>query len=258
MRTSEATARLALQLMDLTSLNHADTPRSTTLLCEAARTAFGSPAALCVYPEHIIWAKSELQRLDLHAVKVATVTNFPGGYSDVERAASETARAVAAGADEIDVVFPYTAFLQGDEQVAAELITTCKQACGSNVRLKVILETGVLEEPRKIQRASELAIESQADFIKTSTGKVAVNATLAAAEVMLSVIKANNRCCGFKAAGGVRTAAEAEQYLSLAEGLLGADYLTPATFRFGASGLLGNLIAVIGGDQTAATKGTNY
>lgn len=258
MREIKETARLALQLMDLTSLNHTDTAASTTQLCQAANTLYGSPAALCVYPEHIIWAKSELQRLGLTGVKVATVTNFPGGYTDIERAMSETARAVAAGADEVDVVFPYAAFLQGDEQLAAELVASCKQACGATARLKVILETGILETPRSIQRASEIAIENQADFIKTSTGKVAVNATVTAAKVMLDVIKANNPQCGFKAAGGVRTAADAEHYLSLAEQKLGADYLAPATFRFGASGLLTNLIAVLAGDESANTKGTSY
>ncbi|MFC0444186.1 deoxyribose-phosphate aldolase [Pseudidiomarina halophila] len=250
-------AKLAIQLMDLTSLNLQDTPATITSLCESAATPFGSPAALCVYPEHVVWARHECKRLGLTTINIATVTNFPGGYEDVQRAAEETERAVYAGADEIDVVFPYKAFLAGNKELAKRLVTTCKQVTGQ-ARLKVILETGVLEQPELIREASYLAIESGADFIKTSTGKVAINATLPAAREMLTAIAETGGKCGFKAAGGVRTAADAQGYLQLAEELLGRNYLSPETFRFGASGLLANLQSMLAGDQPANQSGTSY
>lgn len=250
-------AKLAIQLMDLTSLNLQDTPATITSLCESAATPFGQPAALCVYPEHVVWARHECKRLGLTTINIATVTNFPGGYEDVQRAAEETERAVYAGADEIDVVFPYQAFLAGNKKLAKRLVTTCKQVSGK-ARLKVILETGVLEKPTLIREASYLAIESGADFIKTSTGKVAVNATLSAAREMLTAIAETGGKCGFKAAGGVRTVADAQSYLELAEELLDRNYLTPATFRFGASGLLASLQSMLAGDLPADKSGMNY
>ncbi|MGQ4277666.1 deoxyribose-phosphate aldolase [Pseudidiomarina sp. E22-M8] len=253
-----AAAKLAIQLMDLTSLNLQDTPAAITALCESAHTPFGQPAALCVYPEHVVWARHECKRLALTNIKIATVTNFPGGYEDAHRAAEETERAVYAGADEVDVVFPYQAFLTGNKNLAEQLVAACKQACGDRSKLKVILETGVLEQPELIREASYLAIGSGADFIKTSTGKVSVNATLLAAREMLTVIAETGGTCGFKAAGGVRTATDAQSYLELAEELLGRDYLTPDTFRFGASGLLKNIQTMLAGDESGDQSGTNY
>lgn len=248
-------ALLALTCTDLTSLNNGDTRAVITQLCQQAVTPFGAPAALCVYPEWITWARLELDRLGLATVKIATVTNFPGGSTDVVRAVAETTRAVAAGADEVDVVFPYQALLQGDDKSGAELVRGCKQACGPRVKLKVIIESGVLNSPALIRRASQIAIENGADFIKTSTGKVTVNATLAAAEVMLQVIRESGTAVGFKAAGGVRTVADAAVYLQLAEQIMGTHWVTPENFRFGASGLLQQVIAELSGQQPAPIEG---
>lgn len=248
-------ALLALSCTDLTSLNNGDTRASISQLCQQAATAFGAPAALCVYPEWITWARSELDQLGLTTVKIATVTNFPGGSTDSERAIAETTRAVAAGADEVDVVFPYQALIQGDERSGAELVRGCKQACAGQAKLKVIIESGVLMTPALIRQASVIAIENGADFIKTSTGKVAVNATLEAAEVMLHTIRELGAPVGFKAAGGVRTVADATAYLRLAEGIMGAQWLTPEHFRFGASGLLQQVIAELSGQQHAPSEG---
>ncbi len=245
--TLTATARQALQLMDLTSLNQNDTPATISALCESAQTPFGVPAAICVFPEMIVWAKQELARLNLANVKVATVTNFPMGADDIERAVAETERAVAAGADEIDVVFPWRALTAGNTVLGLELVSACKQACGDKVQLKVIIESGELASEALIRQASEIAISGGADFIKTSTGKVPVNATLSAAKVMLEVIKERNPNCGFKAAGGVRTAAEASAYLELAAAIMGAEWVTAQHFRFGASSLLKNLTDTLQG-----------
>ncbi|MCE8013791.1 deoxyribose-phosphate aldolase [Billgrantia desiderata] len=242
-------ARQALALMDLTSLNNDDNDTVIRELCARANTPAGHPAAVCVYPAFVSTARQALAEQGLAGkVKVATVTNFPHGEADVERAAAETRAAIAAGADEVDVVFPYRALMAGDAEVGRELVEACKRECGDAV-LKVILETGELKEAGLIDRAGMLAIDGGADFLKTSTGKVAVNATLDAAKILLTAIKASGRDVGFKAAGGVRTAEDAAAYLQLAERVMGAEWITPAHFRFGASGLLGSLLETLGVEQ---------
>ncbi|MCE8035037.1 deoxyribose-phosphate aldolase [Billgrantia tianxiuensis] len=239
-------ARQALALMDLTSLNEDDSDAVIRELCARANTPAGHPAAVCVYPAFVPTAREALTEQGLAGkVKVATVTNFPHGEADIERAAAETRAAVASGADEVDVVFPYRALMAGDAEVGRALVAACKRECGDAV-LKVILETGELKEAGLIDRAGMLAIDGGADFLKTSTGKVAVNATLDAAKILLTAIKASGRDVGFKAAGGVRTVEDAAAYLRLAEQVMGADWITPAHFRFGASGLLGNLLETLG------------
>jgi deoxyribose-phosphate aldolase len=248
-------ALAALQLMDLTSLNNSDNHDTISQLCRQAHTAYGAPAAVCVYPEWITWARLELDRLGLAAVKVATVTNFPAGSSDIERALAETSRAAAAGADEVDVVFPYKALIAGDAESGAILVRNCKAACAPTAKLKVIIESGVLETPDLIRRASMIAIENGADFIKTSTGKVAVNATLEAAEIMLQCIKDSGAAVGFKAAGGVKTVADAAGYMQLAMHMMGSSWLTANHFRFGASGLLQQVIAELSGGNQAPAEG---
>ncbi|CUA88333.1 deoxyribose-phosphate aldolase [Pseudidiomarina woesei] len=248
-------AKYAIRFMDLTSLNNDDTPGKITQLCELAKTPYGSTAAVCVFPEMVVWAKLELARLQLTHVKVATVTNFPNGSDDVTRAAEETARAVAAGADEVDVVFPWRALKAGNTAVGHELVSACKTACGDRAILKVIIESGELATPELITTASNIAIRAGADFIKTSTGKVPVNATLEAADLMLHCIKQSGSACGFKAAGGVRTASEAQAYLELAESIMGSGWLTADNFRFGASSLLKNLTETLAGKQALAQDG---
>ena len=136
--------------------------------------------------------------------------------------------------------------MAGDIDVGSQMVSQCKQACGPAVMLKVIIESGELATPDLIRQASELAIAGGADFIKTSTGKVPINATPAAAEIMLQAIKASGRSVGFKAAGGVRNVADAGLYLSLARHILGADWVTPKHFRFGASSLLDSLLDTLG------------
>jgi deoxyribose-phosphate aldolase len=243
----------ALHLIDLTSLNDGDTDASIKALAASADTPVGTPAALCVYPRFVSTARAALAAKGL-TLPIATVTNFPAGAPDPEAAARETAEAVALGADEIDVVFPFRALLAGDVQVGRELVAQSRVAAGDKC-LKVILETGELRDAALIRRASEIAIDAGADFIKTSTGKVSVNATLDAAAAMLAAIREAGRTVGFKAAGGVRTAHEAAAYLALAERELGVGYTVPAKFRFGASSLLGNLLATLGHGAKAPRSG---
>ncbi|MGR6979895.1 deoxyribose-phosphate aldolase [Testudinibacter sp. P27/CKL/0425] len=244
-------AQQALGLMDLTSLNDNDSDETITALCRQAKTEFGSPAALCVYPRFIPLVRKTLKQLGLTEVKIATVTNFPHGNDDLEIALAETNAAIAYGADEVDVVFPYRTLMAGDEKCGFELVSACKQACAKHgVLLKVIIESGELQTAELIRKASEIAIQAGADFIKTSTGKVKVNATLEAAEIMLQTIADLNaqQRVGFKAAGGVRTAQDAQHYLQLAADILGQEWVTPNHFRFGASGLLNDLLGTLGAD----------
>ncbi len=244
-----ARARQALSLLDLTSLNDADTEAVIEKLCARAVTPHGKVAAVCVWPRFVALSKS---RLVGTGIKVAAVANFPMGTADVARAVRETAAIVASGGDEVDVVFPYNAWLNGDRRVGPDLIAACKAACAGKAHLKVILETGCLRDQDEIAAASRAAIEAGADFIKTSTGKATISATPDSARTMLRAIKASGRSCGFKAAGGIRDATTAAAYLDLTAAIMGEGWISPATFRFGASGVLNDLLAVIDGRAPAA------
>lgn len=232
-------AKKIISLIDLTSLNDSDTEETITALCQKANTALGSVAAVCVYPQFVKLAKSKLQNTP---VKIATVANFPHGKDSLENVLSSIQQSIQDGADEIDVVFPYEKFLQGEVEFVVDFIRACKKICGKEILLKVILETGALKDSQIISAASVNALKAGADFIKTSTGKTAAGATPEAATVMLVAIKEMteelHRSFGFKASGGVRTIEQAKQYLTLADKIMGPDWVTPKTFRLGASQLL--------------------
>lgn len=236
-------SRQLLGLLDLTSLGEDDTPQRIEALCARAVGPQGQVAAVCVYPEHVTTARRALQG---RGVGIASVVNFPDGGEDPGRVERETRRAIAAGADEIDMVLAWRALQRGDAAVARAGVDACRAACGSGVALKLILETGELATPGLIRDAAELGLDAGVDFLKTSTGKVSVNATLEAAEILLDVIAARGGRCGFKAAGGVRTLDEAAAYVALAERRLGADWVTAPHFRIGASALLGAIEAELG------------
>ncbi|KAK2962742.1 putative Deoxyribose-phosphate aldolase [Blattamonas nauphoetae] len=241
-------AKRALSLMDLTTLQDNDTDEAVIALCKSGKTAFGCPAAVCVYPRFVPIAKKTLREQGTPEVLVATVTNFPHGNDDVEIAVLETKASIAYGADEVDVVFPYRALIAGNEQVGFDLVKSCKEVCAAAGKaLKVIIESGELKEPALIKKASEISIRAGADFMKTSTGKVKVNATPEAAEIMIGAIKEQNagEKVGFKAAGGVRTAEEAKTFLDIADRIMGEGWADSKHFRFGASSLLGNLIKTL-------------
>jgi len=183
-------------------------------------------------------------------VGVATVVNFPTGDERPYAVGAVAGCAVDDGATEIDVVLPYRAFLAGDTAWVLDVLRTARVA-STGAHLKVILETGELPDTEAIAEAARLAIESGADFVKTSTGKTPVSATLDAAATMLDVIAqtapVGGHRVGLKPSGGIRTADQAADYLSLAAGVMGDAYLAPATFRFGASSLLDALLAVTTG-----------
>jgi deoxyribose-phosphate aldolase len=238
-------AQRLLGLIDLTSLNPTDTAETVRTLAASAATPAGRVAALCIWARFIPVARDSLGDT---GVPIAVVANFPAGAADVEAARAETAAAVADGADEVDVVFPYHAVLSGDDATGVALVRACRAACGPKTILKVILETGQLGSAENIRHASELAIVGGAHFLKTSTGKTQPGATLQAAEAMLDVIaaaRARGVSVGFKASGGVSTIADAQAYLEMYEKRFGMDSATAATFRIGASSLIKPVLAAL-------------
>lgn len=241
-----------LACVDLTNLNEDCTKADIDALCAKATTDHGKVAAICIWPQFIAHAKPQLVGT---GVKIATVVNFPDGGEDTLAAEDLTAKAVADGTDEIDMVMAYRAFAEGRPGFAETQMVRIKRVCGDAL-LKVILETGELQHANLITGASELALEAGADFIKTSTGKVPVNATEEAAELMLSVLAKSDQPKGFKAAGGIRTADEAVAYFQIAQRIRADERPDPATFRIGASSLLDALVAAIEG-RTAET-GAGY
>lgn len=252
-------ATRAIQLMDLTSLNEEDDDARIIALCQQAQTPFGNTAAVCIYPRFVGLAKLTLAAQGTPHIKVATVVNFPHGDDELDVVLAETRAALMDGADEIDLVLPWRALMAGDEAEARALVRGCKALCGARV-LKVIIESGELKTPAFIRAASLLAIEEGADFIKTSTGKVAVNATPEACRTMLAAIAecgAQERV-GFKAAGGVKSAREAAEYLAMAAAHFGEEWLVAERFRFGASSLLGQLLVTLGERKIAPAADSGY
>jgi deoxyribose-phosphate aldolase len=234
-----AAAARVLPLLDLTSLGDHETEGGIEALC--ARALDAGVAAVCVWPRFLPAAKARLAR---GPIRLATVANFPDGSDDLERAASETAAALAVGADEVDVVAPIQAVLDGDVGMVTELVQACRKAA-PEVTLKVILETGCLAEPARIAAAARAAIMGGCDMLKTSTGKVVPGATLEAAAVLLAVLEEADGRVGIKFSGGIRTTQQAAQYLYLVDQFLGSGWTSPATLRFGASALLDDLLKIL-------------
>ncbi len=229
------TARRALALVDLTNLTDPCSPAAIDDLCRQAVGPFGSTAAVCIWPRFVTRA---VEHLAGSGVAVATVVNFPTGDDDISTTVALTNSAISDGADEIDLVLPYRSFLSGEADVAAAMIDAVRKAAGPDVLLKVILESGGYPTLDSIRAAARLAIDHGADFIKTSTGKTYVSATIGATVMVLDAIRGADRRVGIKPSGGISTLADAARYLAVADEMMGADWVSPATFRFGASGLL--------------------
>lgn len=247
-------ARLALACLDLTTLNDADDETAVAALAARAHGPAGPPAALCVWPRLAAFARREAPA----GVAIAAVANFPHGGTDVDAAVRDAAAIVDAGAQEIDVVLPWRAFAAGDVAAAAAVLRAVRRA-GEGLRLKVILETGELADDARIAAASALALAEGADFLKTSTGKVKVGATPAAARAMLRTIAATpGSTAGFKASGGVRTVADAAAYAALVREQLGDGAVGPRRFRLGASGLLDDIEVTLGVREAAPAPRSGY
>jgi deoxyribose-phosphate aldolase len=247
-------ARRALALVDLTTLTGEETEADIVALCAKARTPEGPVAAVCLYGP---WVATAARELAGSPVAVASVANFPDGDPDPARARREAEQAIADGGDEVDVVLPYRAWLAGEERTALAVVEAARAAVPAPHRLKVILETSALKDPGTIKAAALAAIDAGADFVKTSTGKTEAGATPEGARAMLEAIAERGGTVGFKASGGVRTTAQAGEYLALADARLGPGWASPRTFRFGASGLLDDLLGVLAGDAPAE-RGAGY
>ena len=252
LRNREATALLALSCLDLTSLNDADTEADIAALCARAQGPCGPVAAVCVWPRLAAFARKQLPP----TIAVAAVANFPDGSADLERVLRETGQIVQSGAQEVDLVLPYAQLLQGNEAVVAGLLATVRKA-SAGLRLKVILETGILVGADYILRAAQLSLEAGADFLKTSTGKTAISATPEAARTMLLAIAADPGAAqrvGFKPSGGIRTVADAAVFIALTEEILGREALNAQRFRIGASSVLADIEAVLAGQGPVPIK----
>lgn len=259
----------AIRVMDLTTLEGADTPgKVRALAAKAVRPQPGDPtipsvAAICVYPSLVQAAREALQGAGGKGrVKVASVaTAFPSGQSFTAVKVLETQLAAEAGADEIDMVIDRGAFLSGDYQHVYDEIVAVKAAAGE-AHLKVILETGELGTYDSVRRASIIAMAAGADFIKTSTGKVTPAATLPVTLVMMEAIRdfhrETGRAVGLKPAGGIRNAKQAIQYLVMLYETLGLDWVTPDRFRLGASSLLNDCLMQIAKERTGAYQSADY
>ena len=233
-------ASLAISLLDLTNLDDRCTPEAVDELCRRA-TEY-RVAAVCVWPDFVRQAAAAVAG---SGVGVATVVNFPTGDERPYAVTAVTGCALDDGATEIDVVLPYRALAAGDTEWALGLLRATRVA-SAGAALKVIIESGEAPDQATVATATRLAIEAGADFVKTSTGKTARSASLDAVATMLDVITESDHTVGLKPSGGIRTAEDAERYLSLAADRMGPAYLAPATFRFGASALLDALVAVAG------------
>ncbi len=233
-----------LSLIDLTSLNETDTPEHIAELCKKAVTPYGHVAAVCIYPQFV---KQAVKALAGKPVKIATVANFPHGDDTFEVTVTAIKEAVSNGAHEIDVVFPYKRYLAGNREVARAFIQACKTACGHHALLKVIMETEMLHDAKIISEASYEAVLGGADFLKTCTGKIGEGATLEAAGAMLLTLRnirtEIKRTVGFKASGGIRTVEQAKHFVELAQHIMGMEWVTPETFRIGASKLVDEVLA---------------
>ncbi|MEM7274467.1 MAG: deoxyribose-phosphate aldolase [Actinomycetota bacterium] len=242
-----AVAARTLPLIDLTSLGDDDDEAIVDRLLDQAITAHGPVAAVCVWPRFVARA---VERLAGTEVGIAAVANFPEGDADPARAVDDAVAIVEAGGTEVDLVYPWRALASGNTEVGPSLLVAVRDAIGAEVHLKVILETGELGDEDLIRRAALDAVAAGADFCKTSTGKTATSATPEAAAILADVLAdrvLDGRPVGLKVSGGIRTVEDAARYLELTERRWGPGRIDAGTFRFGASGLLGDVLAALDG-----------
>jgi deoxyribose-phosphate aldolase len=262
--------KMAISMLDLTTLEGQDTSGKIFNLCQKAKcphpdtdllkdVGLPSPAAVCVYPNFVKEAKAALKATN---VKVASVaTGFPSGQTPLSIRLEEVRFAVTEGADEIDMVISRGKLLEAEFNHIKEEIIAVKKACG-DAKLKVILEVGELSSYSLVKKASFIAMEAGADFIKTSTGKVSVNATMPVSLAMMETIRDfyyfTGKKVGFKPAGGIKTSKDAIHYLCMVRETLGDEWLTPDLFRFGASSLLNDLLRQLVKMHDGIYQGSDY
>jgi len=256
---------LAIRMMDLTTLEGADTPGKVAALCskglrpDPADPTIPSVAAVCVYPNLVLHAVARLRDTGVKVASVATA--FPSGQAPTDIKVREVEEVVAMGADEVDMVIDRGAFLSGRYAKVYDEIVRVKEAC-RGATLKVILEVGELGTYDNVRRASLLAVAGGADFIKTSTGKLSSAATLPVTLVMLEAIRdvheETGRMVGMKPAGGIRQAKQAVQYLVQLYETLGPDWMTPDLYRIGASTLLNDVLMQLRKEKTGRYQSPDY
>ena len=258
--------KMALNMVDLTTLEGMDTTNKVTQMCYKAQHLHDefpnlpTVAAVCVYPNFVKIAVEALKGSDIKIASVATA--FPSGHSSMDVKITDTKMAVDYGAHEVDMVISRGKFHMGDYNYVYDEIAAIKEACGKTVRLKVILETGELGNLDNVRLASDIAIAAGADFIKTSTGKIKPAATLPVTLVMLEAIKDHyyntGEMIGMKPAGGISNAKLALHYLIMVKETLGVKWLDNHWFRFGASSLANDLLMQIMKQSTGAYQSANY
>ncbi|HCC21206.1 MAG TPA: deoxyribose-phosphate aldolase [Verrucomicrobiales bacterium] len=264
--TKRAGLNMVLNMIDLTTLEGADTPNKVRQLCYKAEHLHDSipglptTAAVCVFPPFVKTARDALG--DKSPVKIASVaTYFPSGHTTLKSKLEETKRAVSDGADEVDMVISRGRFLSGDYNYVFDEIAAVKEACG-DARLKVILETGELATLDNVRRASDIAIHAGGDFIKTSTGKIASAATIPVTLVMLLAIRDHyaktGKMVGMKPAGGISKSKLALHYLVMVKETLGEKWLTNQWFRFGASSLANDVLMQVAKLESGHYQAAQY
>ena len=257
--------KLALTMVDLTTLEGMDSPGKVRQLCQKAMHPHDAledipkVAAICVYPSFVRLAKDTLKGSGIHVASVATA--FPSGWAPLQSKLDEVRYCVDEGADEIDMVISRGEFLKGNYSYIFDEIAQVKEACGP-AHLKVILETGELQTLDNVRRASDIAMYAGADFIKTSTGKISPAATQPVTIVMLEAIRdyyyKTGKKIGMKPAGGIKDAKTAIRYLVMVKETLGIEWLNPDLFRFGASSLANDLLMQIVKQQTGVYQSLDY
>lgn len=255
---------LITSMIDLTTLEGMDTPNKVRTLCQKAKQplvghALPQVAAVCVYPSMVSVAVEAVAGTNINVASVATA--FPSGQSSLKVRLQEVREVVALGATEVDMVINRGAFLRGEYGRVHDEIAAIKEACGT-AHLKVILETGELQTLDQVRKASQIGIDAGGDFIKTSTGKVKVNATMPITLIMLETIRDHylrtGVKVGMKPAGGIRTAKQAWHYLVMVKETLGDAWLTPDLFRFGASSLLNDVLMQVMKIETGRYQSGDY
>jgi deoxyribose-phosphate aldolase len=226
-------------VLDLTALGDQETEQTTALLCQKALLPVGGVAAVCVWPWYVSLSKRLLKGSN---VRVATVVNFPKGTDDLLSVQKEIMQVLQDGADEIDMVFPYHAYLDNNQDDAFSFVGACKKQCDKKTLLKVIMETGEFPNILSLKEAAKGILDAGADFLKTSTGKVPVGATPEAANALLEVIRETKTGAGLKVSGGISSCRQARDYIILASVIMGEKWVYKDHFRIGASRLLDDVL----------------